>query len=95
MANLGDCDQWAPQLGRISHLLRHLAQQRYCGFLHHRSINGLVVSMSLRESENRDLKKLAEWHLEQAKKCRNVEQVGERDFHVWAATLVSVTKAYR
>lgn len=51
--------------------------------------------MSLRESENRDLQKLADWHLEQARECRSIEQVGERDFHVWAATLVSVTKAYR
>ena len=46
--------------------------------------------MSLRESENKDLKKLVDWHLRQANK-----HTSERDFHIWAATLISMVREIR
>lgn len=46
--------------------------------------------MSLRENENKDLKKLVDWHLRQAN--LNTDQ---RDFHIWAATLISMVREIR
>jgi hypothetical protein len=46
--------------------------------------------MTLRENENKELQRLLEWHLQQANK--NKEQY---DFHVWAATLISMVREIR
>lgn len=51
--------------------------------------------MSMRESENQDLKKLVDWHLHQAAECRSADEIGERDFHTWAATLISMIREIR
>jgi hypothetical protein len=46
--------------------------------------------MTLRENENNDLKRLMDWHLQQANK--NAEM---REFHIWAGTLISLIRAIR
>jgi len=46
--------------------------------------------MSLREKENKDLKKLVDWHLQQANKNADTYE-----FHVWAATLISMVREIR
>lgn len=46
--------------------------------------------MSLRENETKDLRKLMEWHLQQANKNKD-----QYEFHVWAATLLSLVKEIR
>jgi hypothetical protein len=46
--------------------------------------------MSIRENENADLKKLMDWHLQQANKDRD-----RYEFHVWAATLISLIREIR
>ncbi len=51
--------------------------------------------MSLKVKENIELKKLMDWHLHQAAECRTADEVGERDFHVWAATLISIVREVR
>ena len=51
--------------------------------------------MSLRENENKDLKKLMDWHLSNAAECRSADEIGERDFHIWAATLISMVREIR
>ncbi len=48
------------------------------------------VRMSLRENENKELKRLMDWHLQQANK--NAEM---RDFHIWAGTLISLIREIR
>jgi len=51
--------------------------------------------MSLRETENKELKKLMDWHLSNAAECRSAVEVGKRDFHIWAATLISMVREIR
>jgi hypothetical protein len=46
--------------------------------------------MTIRENENKDLKKLMDWHLQQANKDRD-----RYEFHVWAATLISLIREIR
>lgn len=49
----------------------------------------------IKASENKDLKKLLDWHLEQAAECRSADEVGMRDFHTWAAMLISIVRETR
>lgn len=51
--------------------------------------------MKLRTEQNAELKKLMDWHLEQAAECRSSDEVGMRDFHSWAAMLISVVRQTR
>lgn len=51
--------------------------------------------MKLRTEQNAELKKLMDWHLEQAAECRSADEVGMRDFHSWAAMLISVVRQTR
>ena len=51
--------------------------------------------MTLKSEQNRELKKLMDWHLHQASECRTAEEIGERDFHTWAAMLISVVRQTR
>lgn len=51
--------------------------------------------MTLRKEQNQDLKKLLDWHLEQAAECRSADEVGMRDFHTWAAMLISLVRETR
>lgn len=44
----------------------------------------------IKASENKDLKKLMEWHFQQANK-----QADQREFHIWAATLISLIREIR
>lgn len=46
--------------------------------------------MSATAKENAELKKLMDWHLQQAN-----QSLAEREFHVWAATLVSMIREIR
>jgi hypothetical protein len=46
--------------------------------------------MSIREGENQDLKRLMDWHFQQAN--RGTEM---REFHIWAATLISLIREIR
>lgn len=51
--------------------------------------------MKLSTQQNAELKKLMDWHLHQAAECRTLEEIGERDFHTWAAMLISVVRQTR
>ncbi len=51
--------------------------------------------MTVKAKTNAELKKLMDWHLHQAAECRTADEVGERDFHVWAATLISMVREIR
>lgn len=51
--------------------------------------------MSLKAKEKEELRKLMDWHLHQAAECRTAAEVGERDFHTWAASLISLVRAIR
>lgn len=51
--------------------------------------------MKLRTEQNLELKKLMEWHLHQASECRSTDDANERDFHTWAAMLISVVRQTR
>lgn len=44
----------------------------------------------MRAKENAELKKLLDWHLRQAKSDKE-----QYDFHVWAATLLSLIREIR
>ena len=44
----------------------------------------------IKASENKDLKKLMDWHLRQANQNND-----QRDFHIWAATLISLVREIR
>jgi hypothetical protein len=46
--------------------------------------------MSVKAKENADLKKLMDWHLKQAN-----QSMTEREFHIWAATLISMVREIR
>ncbi len=46
--------------------------------------------MSIRENENADLKRLMDWHFQQANKSKEM-----REFHIWAATLISLIREIR
>ena len=58
-------------------------------------VDGVVRNMTIKAKENVELKKLMDWHLHQAAECRSADEVGERDFHVWAATLISMVREIR
>ena len=51
--------------------------------------------MSLKAKEKEELKKLMDWHLHQAAECRTADDIGQRDFHTWAASLLSLVRAIR
>jgi hypothetical protein len=51
--------------------------------------------MKLKAEENKELKKLMDWHLEQAAECRSADEVAMRDFHTWAAMLISTVRQTR
>lgn len=51
--------------------------------------------MTAKAKTNAELKKLMDWHLHQAAECRTSDDVFERDFHVWAATLISMVREIR
>jgi hypothetical protein len=51
--------------------------------------------MNPKTAQNAELKKLMDWHLHQAAECRTADDVGERDFHTWAATLISTVRQTR
>lgn len=46
--------------------------------------------MSLKAKENAELKKLIDWHVKQANK-----QTADREFHIWAVTLISMIREIR
>ena len=46
--------------------------------------------MSATARENAELKKLMDWHLKEANQSPN-----EREFHIWAATLISMIREIR
>jgi len=46
--------------------------------------------VTLRENENLELKRLMDWHLQQANKNPDL-----RDFHIWAGTLISLVREIR
>lgn len=46
--------------------------------------------MTIKAQENAELKKLMDWHLKQANKSAT-----EREFHIWAATLISMVREIR
>ena len=56
---------------------------------------GLDGGRVIKASENKDLKKLLDWHLEQAAECRSADEVGMKDFHTWAAMLISIVRETR
>lgn len=91
LAGVSACVQWARHLGRDSDLLWYRREARYRQLLQLGLVHGLGASdMSLRENENKDLKRLMDWHLQQANK--NPEM---RDFHIWAGTLISLVREIR
>jgi hypothetical protein len=51
--------------------------------------------MTSKREQNAELKKLMDWHLHQAAECRTADEIGERDFHTWAATLISTVRQTR
>ena len=54
-------------------------------------VNGLDTSrMSLKAKENAELKKLIDWHIKQANK-----NTQDREFHIWAVTLISMIREIR
>jgi hypothetical protein len=46
--------------------------------------------MSMKAKENADLKKLMDWHVKEANKCE-----ADREFHIWAVTLISMIREIR
>jgi hypothetical protein len=46
--------------------------------------------MSIKAKENADLKKLMDWHVKEANKCE-----ADREFHIWAVTLISMIREIR
>lgn len=58
-------------------------------------VDGVAAAMTVKAKENAELKKLMDWHLHQAAECRTADEVGERDFHIWAATLISMVREIR
>ncbi len=46
--------------------------------------------MSVKAKENADLKKLMDWHVREANKGG-----ADREFHIWAVTLISMVREIR
>jgi hypothetical protein len=46
--------------------------------------------MTVKAKENAELKKLMDWHLKEAN-----QSLTEREFHIWAATLISMIREIR
>jgi hypothetical protein len=46
--------------------------------------------MSVTAKDNADLKKLMDWHVKEANKCE-----ADREFHIWAVTLISMVREIR
>jgi hypothetical protein len=46
--------------------------------------------MTLKAKENAELKKLMDWHFKEANKSTT-----EREFHIWAGTLISMIREIR
>jgi hypothetical protein len=91
LASVGARHQPTRHLGRDSDFLWYRREARHRQLLQRRLVYGLGASaMTLRENENKDLKRLMDWHLQQANK--NAEM---RDFHIWAATLISLVREIR
>lgn len=51
--------------------------------------------MTLRTQQNTDLKKIMDWHLHNAAECRSADEIAERDFHTWAAMVISEVRQTR
>jgi hypothetical protein len=46
--------------------------------------------MTIRDDERKELKKLMDWHFQQANQSNDT-----REFHIWAATLLSLVREVR
>lgn len=49
-------------------------------------------TLTLHSRDIADLKSLQQWHLEQAAECRDADEKDQRDFHTWAASLLSIVR---